>query len=96
MARLQCPSRTVLEPPEPDVHVELCVDWFAKRTEPWVGPLLIEPSTLSLFEGESTGPAPARSSVGTREQVNGEPPAEVSGLSAPSLPVPARGRRDNR
>ena len=65
-ARLQCPSRTVLEPPEPDVYVELCVDWFAKRTEPWVGPLLIEPPTLSLFKGESTGPAPARSAVGAR------------------------------
>jgi DNA-binding LacI/PurR family transcriptional regulator len=55
-ARLQCPSRTVLEPPEPDVYVELCVDWFARRTEPWVGPLLVEPPTLSLFAGESTGP----------------------------------------
>ena len=58
MARLQCPSWTVLEPPEPDLYVEVCVDWFAKRTEPWVGPPLMEPSTLPVFKGESTGPAP--------------------------------------
>ena len=66
MAQLQCPSRAVLEPPEPDLYVELCVDWFAKRTEPWVGPPLIEPPTLSLFGGESTGPAPARQPAGRR------------------------------
>lgn len=59
-ARFQWPSRTVLEIPEPDIYVEVCVDWFAKRTEPWIGPRLLEPSSLSLFEGESTGPAPKR------------------------------------
>lgn len=64
MARLQCPSRTAPEPPEPDLYVEVCVDWFARRTEPWVGPPLVEPSTLPLFKGESTGPAPARSRAG--------------------------------
>jgi len=80
MARLQCPSLTVLETPEPDVYVELCVDWFARRTEPWVGATLIEPPMLSLFRGESTGPAPARSSVGTRENLNGEPSADASGI----------------
>jgi hypothetical protein len=66
VSRLQCPSRTVLEPPEPHIYVELCVDWFAKRTELWVGPPLIEPSTLPLFKAESTGPAPARPAAGTR------------------------------
>jgi len=66
MARLQCPSRTVLEPPEPDLYVEVCVDWFAKRTEPWVGPPLMEPSTLPLFKGESTGPAPVRAARARR------------------------------
>jgi len=55
-ARFQWPSRTVLEPPEPDLYINLCIDWFAKRTEPWIGPRLLEPSTLQLFQGESTGP----------------------------------------
>lgn len=67
-ARLQCPSRTVLEPPEPDLYVEVCMDWFARRTKPWVGPPLVEPSTLPLFKGESTGPAPVRSAAGTHRK----------------------------
>jgi DNA-binding LacI/PurR family transcriptional regulator len=59
-ARYQWPSRTVLEAPEPDIYVQACVDWFSKVSEPWVGPRLIEPTTLTLFQGESTGPAPKR------------------------------------
>ncbi len=59
-AKYLSPSQTVLTPPYPDAYVEVCVDWFAKRTEPWVGPRLMEPSTLALFKGESTGPAPKR------------------------------------
>ncbi len=57
-APFQWPSRTVLEIPKPDIYVEVCMDWFAKRTEPWLGPRLLEPSSLTLFKGESTGPAP--------------------------------------
>jgi DNA-binding LacI/PurR family transcriptional regulator len=56
----QWPSHTVLEIPQPDIYVAVCVDWFAKRTEPWIGPRLLEPSTLTLFKGESTGPAPVK------------------------------------
>lgn len=59
-ARYQWPSRTVLEVPEPDIYVQICVDWFAKKNEPWVGPHLVEPSSLAFFKGESTGPAPER------------------------------------
>ncbi len=56
-SHLQCPSRTVLELPAPDVYIEVCMDWFAKRTSPWIGPRLLEPTSVSLFRGESTGPA---------------------------------------
>jgi len=57
-ARFQWPSRTVIEEINPDLYIQMCVDWFSKRTDPWNGPLLIEPSTVSLLKGESTGPAP--------------------------------------
>jgi DNA-binding LacI/PurR family transcriptional regulator len=60
LAQLMTPSWTVLKTPEPHVYVEACVEWIAKQKEPWSGPLLMEPATMSLFEGESTGPAPAR------------------------------------
>jgi DNA-binding transcriptional regulator YhcF (GntR family) len=59
-ARYQWPSRTVLDAPEPDSYVGACVDWFANVTEPWVGPRLMEPHSLTLFKGESTGPAPTK------------------------------------
>jgi DNA-binding LacI/PurR family transcriptional regulator len=58
-AQLMWPSWTVLNTPEPDVYINVCVDWIAKRKEPWIGPHLMEPATMTLFEGESTGPAPA-------------------------------------
>jgi DNA-binding transcriptional regulator YhcF (GntR family) len=55
-APYQWPSRTVLEVPEPDIYVQACVDWFVMGNEPWVGPYLVEPLSLDLFKGESTGP----------------------------------------
>ncbi|HEX4124898.1 MAG TPA: substrate-binding domain-containing protein [Tepidisphaeraceae bacterium] len=57
-AQLMSPSWTVLKVPEPHVYIEACVEWIAGQNEPWTGPLLMEPATMSLFEGESTGPAP--------------------------------------
>ncbi len=50
------PARTFLEVPEADIYVQICVDWFTKRSEAWAGPKLVEPSTLGIFKGESTGP----------------------------------------
>ena len=57
MAQYRIPSHTVLETPDPAPYVKVCMEWLAKET-PWEGPLLIEPSSLSLFIGESTGPVP--------------------------------------
>jgi hypothetical protein len=59
-APYQWPSRTVLEISNPDVYVEVCMDWFAKKTEPWIGPKLLEPTSVKFFKGESTGPAPSQ------------------------------------
>ena len=58
LERYRCPSLTVLEQPARGPYAELCLDWFAKRTAPWLGPKLIQPAEMSLFIGESTGPAP--------------------------------------
>ncbi len=58
LARYQMPSYTVLETPDPTSYVEVCIGWLARKTR-WAGPLLIEPSKLSLFAGESTGPCPS-------------------------------------
>jgi DNA-binding LacI/PurR family transcriptional regulator len=56
-ARLQIPSRTVLESPDPAPYLDACLDWMGKRKEPWPGPLLIQPTRVTLFAGESTGPS---------------------------------------
>lgn len=56
--RYSCPSVTSIEPPNPAAYLEVCLEWFLKRNEPWVGPLLIQPMEVPLFIGESTGPCP--------------------------------------
>ncbi len=60
---LHIPSRTMLSPPEPGPYLEACFDWFSRRGEAWAGPLLLEPANIPLFQGESTGPAPATTKV---------------------------------
>ncbi len=57
--RYSIPSRTVLVPPDPAPYLSACLDWMSKRTERWSGPLLIQPSDVTLYVGESTGPCPA-------------------------------------
>ncbi|CAN5447179.1 hypothetical protein BH10PLA1_BH10PLA1_00300 [soil metagenome] len=56
LGSLQVPSRTMLRPPDSDPYIEVCVDWFKHRNEPWVGPMLIQPANIPLFVGESSGP----------------------------------------
>lgn len=54
MSRYETPSCTSLFPPPPEPFVKLCIDWFARRGDPWQGPLLLQPTSAELFEGEST------------------------------------------
>lgn len=54
--RFAWPSRTCLEETDPGIYVELCLDWMAQKTAPWVGPKLINPTRPRLFAGESSGP----------------------------------------
>lgn len=56
------PSITSFERHSAQPYLSLCFDWIVgggKKAE-WNRPLLIEPRTLRLFEGESTGAAPKR------------------------------------
>jgi DNA-binding LacI/PurR family transcriptional regulator len=56
--RYMCPSLTVIELPDPEPYLEVCLDWLIKRSGCWVGPLLIQPTNIPLIIGESTGSAP--------------------------------------
>jgi DNA-binding LacI/PurR family transcriptional regulator len=65
---LMWPSWTVLNTPEPDVYIEACVEWMAKRIEPWTGPMLMEPATMTVCKGESTGQSPTTRTAKKRRQ----------------------------
>lgn len=54
MTKYETPSRTALITPNPDSYVEICIKWFARGAGRWEGPLLIQPPSARLFEGEST------------------------------------------
>ena len=58
LQRYQYISLTVLERPDAGSYLNMFFDWFAARTEPWSGPTRVQPATVDLFAGESTGPAP--------------------------------------
>ena len=58
LERYQYVSLTVLEPVDARPYLEVFFEWFAKRTEPWRGPKLVQPADLAVLVGESTGPAP--------------------------------------
>ncbi|HEY4234117.1 MAG TPA: substrate-binding domain-containing protein [Lacipirellulaceae bacterium] len=53
-AEFFCPSITGLNTPDLSDVFEKSVNWFFSDEE-WDGPLLMEPTESSLFEGESTG-----------------------------------------
>ena len=58
---LFCPSITALAMPDPQPYLQLCLQWMRNRSQPWVGPLLLQPSQPELFIGESTGRADPKS-----------------------------------
>ncbi len=55
--RFFCPSLTGLDMPDVSDLLERCFDWFATAEGPFPGELRMETTELSLFKGESTGPA---------------------------------------
>jgi len=62
LGQFLCPSITSFERPNAAPFLSVCFDWIAEGggKDNWDRKLLIEPRTLRLFEGESTGPAPKR------------------------------------
>lgn len=48
------PSLTCVRDPQWDPYLEVCLDWIAKDGGEWVGPLLVHPAQMPIFEGEST------------------------------------------
>jgi hypothetical protein len=55
-SRYQCPSRTSVELPDPGPYLAFCLEWLAGGIRPWTGPMLMQPSSATLFIGESSGP----------------------------------------
>jgi DNA-binding LacI/PurR family transcriptional regulator len=64
LAPLVTPTITSIPMPDPVQYLAPCLDWFRRRresngTDPhWIGPLLLQPTDVPIFAGESTGPAP--------------------------------------
>jgi DNA-binding LacI/PurR family transcriptional regulator len=63
LEKYQVPSVTSLQPPDPSPYLAACMDWMTKDDAEWIGPLLIQPASVELFTGESTGPAPANATA---------------------------------
>ena len=52
------PTLTALRMPDPSDMLGACVRWMAGGGERWEGRKLLVPTSVPLFEGHSTGPAP--------------------------------------
>ena len=58
LSRLLSPSLTCLEPPSMSPLLQACLDYFEQEDRSWLGPFLIQPSSMNLFVGETTvGPS---------------------------------------
>ena len=55
MARNSIPSLTCLFNPPMAPFIRLCLDWIAAPDQPWPGTLLMQPTDVPVFLGESTG-----------------------------------------
>lgn len=55
MAMNSIPSLTCLYNPPMAPYVRLCLDWIAAPDQPWPGTLLMQPTDVPVFLGESTG-----------------------------------------
>jgi DNA-binding LacI/PurR family transcriptional regulator/biotin operon repressor len=62
LGRYLLKSLTALESPPRALYLRRGVEWMFDEG-PWEGPLLVQPTTVNLFEGESTGPAPAVTAI---------------------------------
>lgn len=56
LAEILVPSITCFERPDARRYMVDCIEWFRSggRREDWVGPLLVQPAGLKVFDGDST------------------------------------------
>ena len=57
LAPLLSPSVTCLQPPPMIPLLEVCLDYFAQHDKRWMAPLLMQPTAMQLFIGESSSVA---------------------------------------
>jgi hypothetical protein len=55
LGRFMSPSLTSVEMPSPDAYLAICMEWMRRSGDGWIGSLLMQPTEVSLFKGESTG-----------------------------------------
>jgi DNA-binding LacI/PurR family transcriptional regulator len=65
LGRFMSPSLTSIEMPDPEPYLAVCMEWMQSTTTGWVGPLLLQPSNVPIFLGESTGRAPVATTTQT-------------------------------
>lgn len=56
LGRYMSPSITGIEMPDPAAYLSVCFEWMQRRGEGWIGSLLMQPTQVPLFVGETTGP----------------------------------------
>jgi hypothetical protein len=56
LAEILVPSITCFERPDARKYMATCIEWFSAggRRENWVGSLLVQPTDLPIFDGDST------------------------------------------
>ncbi|MFT3785842.1 MAG: LacI family DNA-binding transcriptional regulator [Tepidisphaeraceae bacterium] len=59
LARYLIPSLTSTQVPDPGPFLEVGLEWMLKIGTGWPSALLLQPNSVSLFRGESTGTCPA-------------------------------------
>lgn len=59
LCRYVSPSLTSIEMPDPLPYLSVCMEWMQRSGEGWIGSLLMQPTQVPLFIGESTGRCPA-------------------------------------
>ena len=72
LGRFLCPSLTALEAPPRALVLRRAVEWMLGDDE-WSGPLHLQPDDAPLFQGESTGSAPASPLVFTPRSTQASP-----------------------
>ena len=82
------PSLTCLYNPPMEPFVRFCLDWIAAPDQAWPGTLLMQPTDVPVFLGESTGQGDPTLPLSAERQVGGA----VKAASAPADARRPRGR----